>query len=406
MLTLTALLSPATLTSMTSSAKWTAQDFPASMDAPSSSPAPTAASASPPRASSAAPAPRRARRARHRQGRGGRRHDRRRHRGPRARPRRPRVRPRLRRRLGGRPRRARSTTPASWRRRAPHQGRLRAAVRHQPPRPLRAHRTCCSTTSPTAWSSSPRGAPHRLDRPRRPQLGAPPLHALARLRAVQARQPAVHVRAPAAARRGGLDRPRDRRAPRLRRDEPPAPHRATGRPERGHGRSATACWPRARTMGALPTLFAATQDLPGRHATSAPTASASSAGTRRSWAAAARRATRRPRAGCGSCPRSSPASPSRSPGRRLVVVARMTVRRRISPPPGRLHESCPTSSQCCGSRWNTQKLGPMTIAYETGQGDLGAGVARRDGVGGPLDGDDLRTAHCAALRGYRRFADA
>jgi hypothetical protein len=27
-------------------------------------------------------------------------------------------------------------------------------------------------------------------------------------------------------------------------------------------------------------------------------------------------------------------------------------------------------------------------------------------VGGPLDGDDLRTAHCAALRGYRRFADA
>jgi hypothetical protein len=51
------------------------------------------------------------------------------------------------------------------------------------------------------------------------------------------------------------------------------------------------------------------------------------------------------------------------------------------------------------------KLGPMTIAYETGQGDPGAGVERRDGAGGPLDGDDLRTAHCASLRGYRRFAD-
>ena len=51
------------------------------------------------------------------------------------------------------------------------------------------------------------------------------------------------------------------------------------------------------------------------------------------------------------------------------------------------------------------ELGRMTIAYETGQGDLGAGVVTRDGVGGPLDGDDLRTAHCAALPGYRRFAD-
>jgi len=51
------------------------------------------------------------------------------------------------------------------------------------------------------------------------------------------------------------------------------------------------------------------------------------------------------------------------------------------------------------------ELGPMAIAYETGQGDLGAGVATRDGAGGPLDGDDLRTAHCAALRDYRRFAD-
>ena len=52
------------------------------------------------------------------------------------------------------------------------------------------------------------------------------------------------------------------------------------------------------------------------------------------------------------------------------------------------------------------ELGPMAIAYEIGQGDLRTGVATRDGAGGPLDGDDLRTARCAALRDYRRFADA
>ena len=51
------------------------------------------------------------------------------------------------------------------------------------------------------------------------------------------------------------------------------------------------------------------------------------------------------------------------------------------------------------------ELGPVTLTYETGQIDLGDGVATRNGLGGPLDGDDLRTARCAALREYRRFAD-
>jgi hypothetical protein len=51
------------------------------------------------------------------------------------------------------------------------------------------------------------------------------------------------------------------------------------------------------------------------------------------------------------------------------------------------------------------ELGPMTITYETGHSDLDAGVATRNGVGGPLDGDDLRTARCAALRHYRLFVD-
>ena len=51
------------------------------------------------------------------------------------------------------------------------------------------------------------------------------------------------------------------------------------------------------------------------------------------------------------------------------------------------------------------ELGPMTITYDTGQRDPEPGVVPRDGMGGPLDGDDLRTARCAALRDYRRFAD-
>jgi hypothetical protein len=51
------------------------------------------------------------------------------------------------------------------------------------------------------------------------------------------------------------------------------------------------------------------------------------------------------------------------------------------------------------------ELGPMTLTYETGQIDPENGVAMRNGKGGPLDGDDLRTARCAALREYRRFAD-
>ena len=44
-------------------------------------------------------------------------------------------------------------------------------------------------------------------------------------------------------------------------------------------------------MGALPTLYAATQDIPGDSYVGPDGFAASSAGTRRSWAAATRRAT-------------------------------------------------------------------------------------------------------------------
>ena len=147
-----------------------------------------------------------------------------------------------------------------------------------------------------------RRAPHGPDPARRPQLGAGRLQVVARLRPVQARQPAVHERAPAAPGRGGLGRARGRGAPRLRGDEPPEPHRQQAparrhvdrqqadRPERRAGRAGRRSTRRARTSPATPT--------------SAPTASRRAAATRRSSAAATRLRTARPRAGCGSAPRS------------------------------------------------------------------------------------------------------
>ena len=67
-------------------------------------------------------------------------------------------------------------------------------------------------------------------------------------------------------------------------------------------------------MGALPTLYAATEPGLAGGRTPAPTGSASSAGIRSSWAAAAWRRTRRPPAGCGRSPRSSRRSGPRSAG--------------------------------------------------------------------------------------------
>ena len=83
--------------------------------------------------------------------------------------------------------------------------RLRAAVRHQPPRPLRADQPAAAARRPTGWSRF-RPAMHRaghvdladLNWQRRPLLGH------RRLRAVEAGQPALHPRAAAAAHRGRI----------------------------------------------------------------------------------------------------------------------------------------------------------------------------------------------------------
>ena len=185
---------------------------------------------------------RRARRPRPGQGRGGRRDHHRHDRGSPARPRQPRLGARLRGLL------ARRHRPADQQRRGddpaadPHRRRLRAAVRHQPPRSFRPHQ------SPAAARRRRRPRRHgvvgrppgRRDRLRRPQLGAQAVPALARLRPVEAGQPAVHRRAPAAPDRGRIDGEGDRRPPRLRRHQSPVAQRQPGRSRSRWSSSATA----------------------------------------------------------------------------------------------------------------------------------------------------------------------
>ena len=81
---------------------------------------------------------------------------------------------------------------------ADHQGRLRAAVRHQPPRPLRAHRSAAGQHAARGGLAGGDGQQRRPPHPgpnplRRPAVGAQ-LRPRRRLRPVQAGQPAVHLR--------------------------------------------------------------------------------------------------------------------------------------------------------------------------------------------------------------------
>ena len=183
-----------------------------------------------------------------------------------------------------------------------HRGRLRAAARHQPPRPLRPDQPAARRHHRARRDRLLDGPPHGRDRLRRPQLGAPALQALARLRAVQARQPAVHGRAPAPAHRRRLQRAGDRRTPGLRRDQPAVqqrPPRARhrlgrreppARPGRGRRRAADALRGDRATSRAT--------------ATPARAASRSSAARRSSSDAATLPRTPASRAASGTCRRS------------------------------------------------------------------------------------------------------
>ena len=130
--------------------------------------------------------------------------------------------------------------------------RVRAAHRHQPPRAVRAHRL--------ADQPRPRPRRHRVPAActgsagsRRPELGTPPLPTVAGLRAVQAGQPAVRLRAAATAVRGGPADHVGGGAPRRRRDRGDAPgHVAAGQDPRRRARAEPARWARCRSCTRQP----------------------------------------------------------------------------------------------------------------------------------------------------------
>ena len=183
----------------------------------------------------------------------------------------------------------------------PHRGRLRDAVRHQPPRPLRADQPAAAARHATASSPCP---PARTGSARSTSTTSTGSAA-----ATRAGAPTGSRSSPTCSSSLELQRrltPRARasaRSPRTPATPPPTsstarngrehadgPRKPRARPEPGDGRPAHAV---RRDAGPA-----------GRHATSGPTAWPSSAGTRRSSGAAAPRATPRPRRGCGSARRS------------------------------------------------------------------------------------------------------
>ena len=86
-------------------------------------------------------------------------------------------------------------------------GRLRAAVRHQPPRPLRADRAAaaaCSAAPARGWSRC-RPSPTATARERARRQPARGLRAAAHVRQLQAGQPALRGRAPAAGTEAGTN---------------------------------------------------------------------------------------------------------------------------------------------------------------------------------------------------------
>ena len=169
-------------------------------------------------------------------------------------------------------------------------GRLRPAVRHQPPRPLRAHRAAAGPDAARARLPGGDGQQRRPPHPGRHPLRRPAVGALVqpgrRLRAVQAGQPDVHLRAAAPARSRTAPRSPSPRTPgvsntELARRTCPArcarPLRLThapDHPDRRHGRAA----------------HPARRHRPGRRSaasTTAPTARARTRGTPR-WSPPAR----------------------------------------------------------------------------------------------------------------------
>ena len=150
---------------------------------------------------------------------------------------------------------------------AADRGRLREPVRHQPPRPLRAHRAAARAAAGRAGAArghASRAARTGSARSTSTTCRASAVQQLARLRPVEARQPDVLLRAPAARDRGGHRAEEPRRAPGLRRHQPPVRRARPTGTSGGIMAIGTSVIAQSADMGALPTLYAATvPDLPG-----------------------------------------------------------------------------------------------------------------------------------------------
>ena len=214
---------------------------------------------------------------------------------------------------------------------------------------------------------------HRVgqDRLRRPQLGAQALQGLARLRPVQARQPAVHRRAAAPADRRRLGRAGDRRPPRLRRHQPAVPQRAPAR-STCSARSATACSPRTRTAARCRRC---TPPSPTSPATASPDPAAS-------WSSAARpSSSAAPGAATGRRRRAPAVGRLRGAHRRALPARRRQAR-------GVTRSSAPTTRARLGtSPAGTAGLnrgGSVRRGARTARGTPGARGARRSSFHAPI----------------------
>ena len=216
--------------------------------------------------------PRGAGRPRQRQGRAGRTQDRRRHRGALPRPRRSRLDPRLRAGRRGRDRRPDQQRGRDEHAARPHRRRLRAAVRHQPPRALRAHEPAAAADHATAsWSSPP--APTAP--PRSTSTTSTPSAATSGYRAYGQTKLANLLFASELQRRlddGGLARSAPSRAhPGWAATNLQKPHRQPARGRADRDRRATAVRPERATWARCPRSTPRRRTSPAT-ATSAPTA--------------------------------------------------------------------------------------------------------------------------------------
>ena len=180
------------------------------------------------------------------------------------------------------------------------QGRVRAAVRHQPPRPLRAHRAAARPTAAgpglARRDRQQRRPPHpRRDPFRRPAVGAQ-LQQGRRVRTGQAGQPVVHLRAAAPTRAARHDH-RRRRAPRRVEHRADAQHaRCPTRTVRHWSRP---CSPQRRTRARCRHCGPPPTPACSAASTTARTVSRNSTATRRWWRPATSPTTSICSADCG-----------------------------------------------------------------------------------------------------------